>query len=130
MRLKKQKKYINKKKTCRHCILMKLIKLFFLLFNICVNCSIRRITVMSSIYCYLNICGNCAINNKEYLALQNPEINLICAWKLSLNEGNYAITRSSSTVVKYIYSCKIQKKKSYLRLEFITLCINKNEHRS
>ena len=28
---------------------------------------------------------------KEYLALQNPKKYLICAWKLSLNEGNYAL---------------------------------------
>ena len=36
---------------------------------------------MSLIYWYLNIC-----------ALQNPEKkNLICTWKLSFNEGNYAI---------------------------------------
>ena len=29
---------------------------------------------------------------KEYLALQNPlKKYLICAWKLSLNEGNFAI---------------------------------------
>ena len=28
---------------------------------------------------------------KEYSALQNSRKKLICAWKLSLNEGNYAI---------------------------------------
>ena len=28
---------------------------------------------------------------KEYLALQIPQKYLICAWKLSLNEGNYAL---------------------------------------
>ena len=28
---------------------------------------------------------------KEYLALQNTPQNLIYAWKLSLNEGNYAL---------------------------------------
>ena len=27
----------------------------------------------------------------EYLVLQNPKKYLICAWKLSLNEGNYAL---------------------------------------
>ena len=28
---------------------------------------------------------------KEYLALQNSNKSLICAWKLTLNEGNYAL---------------------------------------
>ena len=28
---------------------------------------------------------------KKYLALQNPKKYLICAWKLSLNKGNYAL---------------------------------------
>ena len=38
-------------------------------------------------YRYLRIKKFC----KEYLALQNPKKYLICAWKLLVNEGNYAL---------------------------------------
>ena len=44
---------------------------------------------------------------KEYLALQNFKKKYsICAWKLSLNKGNYAL----KSLVKIIQPCKIQKK--------------------